>query len=460
MKKRLLISFIICTLLLSLVLVSAELSIIEKRDQGSVIISELDNPAAFEIVISNTDASEDVEIYTLTGIGMTPRGTFEVPSGASAFQVQAFIPAATRHATGSYVFEYQIKGERSGIVRDTMNVNIVNLKDTLAIEQVSFKPSAENVRFVIKNRQNTNLNDIHLKLTSEFFTSEHTITLKPKESVVLTVPVDSARANSLIAGKYIVKGEVGLQNAAATIEGIIDYLEEKDIIIVTKTSGFLVRQKTVTRTNEGNVPITDSIDGTRDVLTRLFTAYSREPVNSERHALYVDYLWQKELQPSESWTLTTTTNYTFPFILLLLVIACGFLAHRYSRTQVIVHKQVNHVRTKSGQFAVKVQISVRARTDVKNVQIIDRLPGMMRLYEKFGSKPSKLDATTRRMFWEISHLRTGEQRVISYIIYSTVAVVGRLELPPSLVVFEHNGTLHEVPSNRAFFLAETINVVE
>src|SRR3989344_4073351 len=205
MKKSMPILFIICTLLFSLATVSAELSIIEKRDQGSVIISELDNPAAFEIVISNTDASEDVEIYTLTGIGMTPRGTFEVPSGASAFQVQAFIPAATRHATGSYVFEYQIKGERSGIVRDTMNVNIVNLKDTLAIEQVSFKPSAENVRFVIKNRQNTNLNDVHLKLTSEFFTSEHTITLKPKESVVLTVPVDSARANSLIAGKYIVK---------------------------------------------------------------------------------------------------------------------------------------------------------------------------------------------------------------------------------------------------------------
>ena len=455
-----LISLIICTLFFSLSAVSAELSIIEKRDQGSVIISELDNPASFEIVISNTGAAEDVEIYTLTGIGMTPRGTFEVPSGTSVFQVQAFIPAVTRRVTGSYVFEYQIKGERSGIVRDTMNVNIVNLKDTLSIEPVSFKPNVENVRLVIKNRQNTNLNDVHLRLTSEFFTSEHTITLKPKESVVLNVPVDSAKTNSLTAGKYVVKGEVGLQNAEATIEGIIDYLEEKEITIVTETSGFLVRQKTLTRTNEGNVPITDSVDGTRDVLTRLFTAYSREPVNSERHALYVDYLWQKELQPSESWTLTTTTNYTFPFILLLLVIACGFLAHRYSRTQVIAHKQVTHVRTKSGQFAVKVQISVRARADVKNVQIIDRLPGMMRLYEKFGSKPSKLDATTRRMFWEISHLRTGEQRVISYIIYTTMAVVGRLELPPALVVFEHNGTLHEVPSNRAFFLAETVRVAE
>ena len=158
--------------------------------------------------------------------------------------------------------------------------------------------------------------------------------------------------------------------------------------------------------------------------------------------------------------MTNKTNYTFPFILLLLIIASGFLAHRYSRTNVVAQKQVTHVRTKSGQFAVKVQIAIRARTDVKNIQVIDRLPGMMKLYDKFGTKPSKLDATTRRMFWNIDHLRTGEERVVSYIIYSTVSVVGRLELPPALVVFEHNGALHEVPSNRAFFLAETVRLAE
>ena len=459
MKKSIAL-FVTVALFLSLTFASAELSILEKRDKGSVVIAELDNPAVFDLIISNTGSTEDAEIYTLTGIGFTPRGTFEILQGTTSHEVQAFLPASARRITGPYVFEYQIKGERSGILKDTMTVTIVNLKDTISIEPSSFKPSAENVRIVVKNKQNAHLKDLRLKLTSEFFSAEQTITLAPQESTVLTIPIDHTKAEALTAGKYIVKGELGLQNASATVEGVLDYLEEKDITIITQTSGFLVRERSVTRTNEGNVPITDSIEGTRDILTRLFTAYSREPVSANRHALSVDYLWQKELQPGESWTLTNTTNYTFPFILLLLIIASGFLAHRYSRTNVVAQKQVTHVRTKSGQFAVKVQIAIRARTDVKNIQVIDRLPGMMKLYDKFGTKPSKLDATTRRMFWNIDHLRTGEERVVSYIIYSTVAVVGRLELQPALVVFEHNGALHEVPSNRAFFLAETVRLAE
>ena len=454
MQKRMLISFIVGCMLLSSALVSANLSIIEKHDRGSVVIAELDNPASFELILANMDASEDAEIYTLTGISMTPRGAFEIPNGNSALQIQAFLPASARRITGQYVFEYQIKATLSGILKDTLTVTIVPLKETLSLEPTSFKPSSKNVRMIIKNRQNTLIKDLKIKLSSEFFTLEESLTLEPYESTTITIPIDRKKAETLTAGKYIVKGELGLEDARATIEGVIDYLEEKDIVITTYASGFLVRQKTITRTNEGNIHISDTIDGSRDVLTRLFTAYSREPITATRHTLYVSYLWQKELAPGESWTLSTTTNYTFPFILLLLIVASAFLAHRYSRTQVIAQKKVTHVRTKSGQFAVKVQISVHGRTDVKNIQVIDRLPGMTKIYEKFGTRPDKLDATTRRIFWNIDHLRAGEERVISYIIYSTVSIVGRLELPPALVVFEHNGALHEVPTNRAFFLAE------
>lgn len=458
MNKRFVLSLMIGVLLFSTALASAELSVIEKRDRGSVIIAELDNSAAFELVIQNSGIAEDAEIYTLTGVSMAPRGAFEIPSGASVLSVQAFVPATQRRVTGPYIFEYQIKGQRSGIARDTLAVTIVNLKDTLSIEPASFKPNAEHIRFVIKNRQNTNLDNFRLKLSSEFFSTEQTLSLKPQESTSITVSLERAKAKALTAGKYVVKGELSLGSATAAIEGILDYLEEKDIAIVTRTSGFLVRTSDITRTNAGNVPITDRIEHTRDILTRLFTSHSREPLVVERNALSVDYLWQKELQPGESWTLTTTTNYTFPFLLLLLVIACVYLVYRYSRTNVVAHKQVTHVRTKSGQFAVKVQVAVKARTDVKNIQLIERVPGMMKLYAKFGTQPHKLDAATRRLFWNIDHLRAGETRVISYIIYSNMRVVGRLELPPALVVFEHGGALHEVPSNRAFFFAETLRV--
>jgi hypothetical protein len=460
MKKMFFLLVLLSALLFSTAHVSAEFSVIEKRDRGSVIISELDNPATFEFVIQNQGGAEDAEIYSLTGVSMTPRGNFEIPSGNSTLNVQAFVPANQRRVAGQYIFEYQIKGQSSGIVRDNLAVTIVNLKDTLSIEAASFRPNTEQLRLVIKNRQNTNLDTVNLKLSSEFFTSEQTISLKPRETITVTVPIERTKAKTLAAGKYTLKGDIGLGSASATIESILDYLEDKDIAIFTRSSGFLVRTSDITRTNAGNVPITDTIESSRDIVTRLFTSHTREPLVVERNALSVDYLWQKELQPGESWTLTTTTNYTFPFLLLLLVVACIYLVYRYSRTQVVAHKQVTHVRTKSGHFAVKVQIAVRSRTDVRNIQVIERVPGMMKLYAKFGTQPHKLDTTTRRLFWNIEHLRAGETRVISYIIYSNMRVVGRLEFAPALIVFEHGNALHEVPSNRAFFFAETVRVAE
>ena len=51
-------------------------------------------------------------------------------------------------------------------------------------------------------------------------------------------------------------------------------------------------------------------------------------------------------------------------------------------------------------------------------------------------------------------MESGEIRVISYIIYSKVGVLGRFALPPTTAVFERNGVFHETESNRAFFVAD------
>ena len=129
---------------------------------------------------------------------------------------------------------------------------------------------------------------------------------------------------------------------------------------------------------------------------------------------------------------------------------------KYARTQVVAHKSVVYVRTKGGQFALKVRLRVKARSAVTGVQIIDRLPGMTKMYEKFGIQPTKIDAATRRIFWNIDKLAAGEERVFSYILYSNLNIVGRFELPAAIVIFEHKGKIEEVHSNRAFFVSETV----
>ncbi|MBT7238024.1 hypothetical protein HN865_04160 [Candidatus Woesearchaeota archaeon] len=48
----------------------------------------------------------------------------------------------------------------------------------------------------------------------------------------------------------------------------------------------------------------------------------------------------------------------------------------------------------------------------------------------------------------------GEERVFSYIVYSKIGVVGKFSLPEALAVFEKEGEIHEVESNKVFFLSE------
>ena len=126
------------------------------------------------------------------------------------------------------------------------------------------------------------------------------------------------------------------------------------------------------------------------------------------------------------------------------------------RTELVLKKKVHFVKTKGGEFALKVVLTAKARKHVEDIQIVDKLPGMTKLYEKFGIKPDKIDHATRRIFWNINNLNEGEERVYSYIIYSKIKVVGKFELSPAMAMYERDGKTHEVLSNRAFFDSENL----
>ena len=50
----------------------------------------------------------------------------------------------------------------------------------------------------------------------------------------------------------------------------------------------------------------------------------------------------------------------------------------------------------------------------------------------------------------------GEERVFNYLIYSKVGIVGKFSLPEAIAVFEKNNEIHEVKSNKVFFMSEQI----
>jgi hypothetical protein len=137
------------------------------------------------------------------------------------------------------------------------------------------------------------------------------------------------------------------------------------------------------------------------------------------------------------------------------VILIVALTKYYSRTDLILRKKVSFVKAKGGEFALKVSIIVHSKKHVERVNVIDRLPSLVKIYEKFGGeKPTRVNEKGKRIEWDLDKLDAGETRMLSYIIYSKIGVVGKFALPEATSIYEHEGKIHESSSNKIFFIAE------
>ena len=142
-------------------------------------------------------------------------------------------------------------------------------------------------------------------------------------------------------------------------------------------------------------------------------------------------------------------------IIVAILVIWGF--RRYTETKIEIKKSVSHVKTKGGEFALKVHLSVKAKKNIENVSLIDKIPMIVKVYKKFSTaKPDKIDAANRRIQWNIGNLAAGETRLFDYIVYSKIGVVGKFSLPEALAVFEHHDEIHETESNKVFFLSDQI----
>lgn len=458
MKQVYRVLFLFLLVLLPFAAATPDLEI-QKIDQGSTVIPELDNAGHYQFIINNRGPADLFEIYTLVGVTMSPTEMFNLTQGITKLDVQAYPREEIRDREGYFTFEYQIKGINSGIFKDTLRLRFVPLKDAVEIIAQPINVGASSEVITLRNKHNTNIETIPLQLSAPFFDTTYELALGPYEEVNLTVPLNTARLRPLLAGPYTITATFQTpSNKTVTSQGIVTYLEKEGTSVEKKTTGFIIRKTTVSKKNEGNIPATATVEITEDIFSRLFTTHSIEPHTIQRNGMSVTYTWQKELAPAEVYAITATTNYTVPFIIILLLVFIIIAAKMYAMTPITVQKKVNFVKTRGGELALKVSLHVKARKYVEKIQVIDQLPAMAKLYEKFGKSPDRIDHSARRMYWNIESLNAGEERVYTYIIYSKMKVVGRFELPPASAIFDYKGKMQEVWSNRAFFVSETSDV--
>jgi len=184
----------ILPVLLILFLVPSALAIpnleIQKIDRGSVIVSELNNPAIFEFVINNKGPLEQFQIYSLISVSFWPIGKFELTPGKNNIEIRVFPKENLRENLGLFQFEYQIKGESSGIFKDKLILKILKLEEVLELETEPIKPGDDSATITIINKENTLIEDTPVLFESQFFSSDSEFSIEPFGETTITVPLN------------------------------------------------------------------------------------------------------------------------------------------------------------------------------------------------------------------------------------------------------------------------------
>jgi len=446
---------LITIILLIFPLVSAiNLNIEEKRPDVAMIVG-LNMPAIFDLTITNLGESDSFIFYNFFGSDMFPKGSVSINSGETKEVEVGIYPRDDLKQEGKVKFDIFIKGAGENQVSYPLTVNVMKLGDAFEVGTEEFKPDSNNVSVYIKNIANFNFNNINAEFKSPFFNFEKTFSLDAYQKESFEINLNKEDFRDLMAGFYTLNVEVNVGEQKANVEGIMRF-SEKDIVTSSQDEyGVIIHTKKILKVNEGNVISESSTILKKNIISRLFTTFSPEPEIIERKGLSVYYTWERELKPGEKLEIVVKTNWLLPLLAVLLIISTVALTKQFSKTNLSLTKKVKFVRAKGGEFALKVSVIINARKYIERVNVIDRLPALVKLHERFGGEmPRKVDEKNRRVEWYFDKLEAGESRIISYIIYSKVGVLGKFALPTATAVYEREGELREAESNNAFFIAD------
>jgi hypothetical protein len=427
---------------------------VEKQSSNEVFINGLNMPVVFELKITNLGATNNFKIYNLVGLELDPENIF-LRKGESKEIEFLVTPLDEIKSQGPFTFLYTIRTENGSEVDKTLTFNVIDLKDAFEIGADEFDPDSNSLNVYIKNKINFDFFKLNAKFSSPFFDLEEDFSLFQNEKKSFEVNLNNEKFKELMAGFYTINAEITAKDEKANVEGILRFVEKDIVTISKKDYGFIVNTRVITKTNKGNVISPSETILKKNILSRLFTSFSPVPDIVERKGFLIYYTWNTEINPGENFEIVVKTNWLFPLLIIFFIITIIILAKQYSKTNLNLKKKISFVHAKGGEFALKVSISVHAKKYIEKIKIVDRLPPLVKIHEKFGGeKPLHVNEKTRKLEWDFDRLDSGETRVISYIIYSKIGILGKFALPSAKAVYERDGKILQSESNRAFFMAE------
>ncbi|MDP2672410.1 MAG: hypothetical protein Q8O84_01205 [Nanoarchaeota archaeon] len=456
MRKSLSFSLILILVLLFLPLISAVNLEIQKESSDEVMIIDLNKPAVFDLSIKNNGPTDEFMIYTFFGSGSLPKEKFTITSGQTK-KIQFIVsPPYDVARTGPVVFDYFIQDSDNSEYKSALNVKVINLNEAFEIGSADFDPESSSVEIYIKNKINFDFENLDAEFSSNFFTLDKSFSLASKETKQFEITLDKEKFKQLTAGFYTLTAGITAEDKTANIDGVMKFAEKKSITTETEKQGFFVSATTITKSNNGNLPEIVQTTVQKNIISRLFTSVNPQPDNVERNNSKIFYSWNRELKPGESLAVKIQTNWFLPLIFIILIVAIVIFVKEYVKTDLKIKKRVTFVKSKGGEFALKVSLLIDARKQIENLLIVERIPPILSLYKKvFGREvPTRIDEKSKKIEWQFKRLEAGEKRMINYVIYSRLGILGKFALPRTAGFYERDGKLHEASSNQAFFLTE------
>lgn len=430
-------------------LVSAELNI-QQQEVAIMAVKELNIPAMFNLQITNLGQTDNFNIYNLVGLEMMPNESFQISKGETKTIPLEVYPTLK---PDYYSFEYKINGEKLGIQNDKIAIIIAGLKDVFSFYIDDINPDSASAIIHFDNQGKHSFDNVTVELSSPFFSQTVSFSSEGSENKVIEVPLDKNQIKDILAGSYVVNGRLTINDASAQISTILKFNEKPEVQTIESNEGWLSQRHEIEKKNLGNTKNSVTITITKDLISSLFTSISPVADKKQIKGFTLVYTFQKELSPGESLKVIAKTNWWILILIIVVIILAYYLINKYILAKLVIKKTIQQVRTKGGEFALKVNLHVKARDYVEKIRIIDRIPSMVKLFDQHGlTKPDRIDERLKMLEWNVSGMSSGEERVYSYIVYSKIGVVGKFELPQAGAIYEYLGKIKEATSNVAFFI--------
>ncbi len=235
---------------------------------------------------------------------------------------------------------------------------------------------------------------------------------------------------------YKAKGEYSV--VAKLVDDIGDTLDEKRTSFTIESKAVMDKSKAVekkfmekeiiiTVTNKGNEEGTFTIQEPKRYPDFAYIIITKPEIVEEDGSTY--FVWECKLKPLESCTIRYGINY-WPFLFMILAALIIF----FIVFEVVQYPRV-HKKHRRHEDIHKVYVTIRNRgkRTLKNVEVVDDVPGMFQVIREFeAGKPveiKKLHGKTR-IVWRFASLKPGEEKVLAYKIKPLLHVEGKIKLPP------------------------------